>query len=216
MIFNSRLMMVPTAYRGESWVLPPYVEVDPAAKLVVANSKLITSALTSIVDSYIYRDWGAGYWSGTLTDLFDLRITANAANAAQVCYGGWANGVGSLYQVPDSLSVMCSSASWGRGIYLAEYAGGAFYLSASVVGIALNTTYYFTLKRFPPSVPIFPSGYAIVSIYNDANRTSLRASLTVALHSTPAYRYSYPIRSVNNAAANSQFGTISNQFLTKA
>jgi hypothetical protein len=188
-----------------------YTETDPNGRYTVTANKIDVSGLTRDEDAYVYKDYGAGYFSGTVsTHYFECYIDSSSTNSGQAITWMLAN------TIEDSGDIVTGShpaiyaflqTSGGTPyIVLGESSGGSQYSDADA--ISFDTQYWATAVR-DKSAGSFGTVYLYV--YSDSDRSVLEVSLSVALHETTNYRYIYGANSNDqNQAAQTFTGWMQN------
>jgi len=178
-------------YVGEDLEL--YTEVDAGEYITVTQKKATAAAIPRTADAYLYKDYGADYFNG-----FEIWVDGRIESSSQ------SHGV----IIPIMLSNVVDDANncGAAGVKIAflNHDGDAVILLVRgpwdvedhLTG-ALNTTYYFILKRTAGSDTI------TCEIYSDAARTSLEETLSVSGFGTGTkYRYLYALTSHNSGNSN--------------
>ena len=190
-----------------------YTEIDPNAHLTVVASKVTFADLSNDEDAYVYKDFGANYFSDSLGILLTLNLTAmdsTSWNQFYVCslanlvddYRGidTANGDALAVQVYRSPSLFALS--------LSELDGGIEYGSGYHNIASLPVTLYLKLVR-DESVGTY--GTAYLYVYSDEARTNLLITLSVTLHSSKKdFRYLYAVQTWNWSAVRPSSGYVEN------
>ncbi|MGB6873341.1 MAG: hypothetical protein WBE46_04275 [Dehalococcoidia bacterium] len=180
--------------------LTTYTEVDPNSRIGVTAARSAVTGLTRNEDAYLYKDKGAGRFSGDFEHLIDCRV--DSGNNVGLLYP-WAlanliDDVAGIGASGDLLGCNLYVVSPTRvDIYLHEWIAGVHYGSAGYQG-APATTYYLKIKR-DESVGTYGTLYCY--IYSNAARTNLLATLSLALHEKEDFRYIYATNTYNDANA---------------
>lgn len=195
--------------------LTAYTEVDPSGMLSEAASALTVTGLTRNVAAYLYKDFTAGHFTGNFTHNFEIKITgvgANYANVPAMALNNTLSEYNAVYTGSGNIQAIWLSSVPTNvpNINLHELCAGAQYNSA-VFTPSLNTTYYCTFRR---NTAVGTYGTLYLDIYSDAAHTSLITTLSLALHSTVAFRYLYPVQSVNTGSTSALSAVIQNLSLS--
>jgi hypothetical protein len=165
------------SYTDIDFTDPAWTEVDPGSEITVAATKVSWTALPMDTDSYVYYDYGAGYFSADFRHEFTLCWTSD--------------GAGDYFR----LSTFRSGAEYR--IQLSESDGGAVttdYEDMTAVG-----TWYITIIR---NEAIGTHGTLYAYIYTDSDRTILHSRLEVELNTSKKdFRYLFACNTYNNGAA---------------
>lgn len=161
-----------------------YTEIDPLFHITVAGPNLINFLqMTRDEKAYVYKDYGAGYFSGDFTHTGSFEATETFINAIIVVWG-LANQIG------------CKT-DWVGGIYMdMAYYGGTWNIDffdmasgtgGSWAGANEDTPYFWTITRVGVACQ--------AKIYTDAARTNLVATINATQASATAYQYIYALSS---------------------
>jgi hypothetical protein len=195
-----------------------YTRVDSPGRQTLSAARATFTNVQMNESSYVYRDFGANYWSGNFTHTFDMQMTGNSCNPS---------GTPCLTSDPDFASTGPEFATWGLsnqlgayntwtdGVYLTLRAGyyGAYvsyYLKEVYGGVTYTTSYAESGGKYTDRyVAISRAGNALTAyIYSDASRTALITTLSLTLHNTSSYRYYYPLASRSDISADSASGYV--------
>ena len=164
-----------------------FTEVDPGSTVSVA-ANTITGAQVDVKnsDTYVYKDYGAGYF-GDFTHQFSAKATMDEGTADVIWvwgltntvddYGAWAAGIGFGFY----------GQSWSRTVV--QEKGGSTDFSTQ---LSNNTIYYFTITRSGTSLT--------ATVYSDSGRTNTVYTHNITVAST-TYRYLYALTSQNLASS---------------
>lgn len=181
--------------------LTTYTENDPSSVVTVAANQITVTAARKDAEYQVYKDKGAGHFSGDFTHTVALRytqwgtygpsgfcwalaneiVTANLNMSYPVLFAG---GFNWHYTSSKRLVLGETGAEWDSE---AEEWNLVFYWDY-YGNISLNTWYYFTLER-DETVGTYGTLYG--RIYSDADRTNLVDTLVLALHAKEDFRYAY-------------------------
>jgi len=174
-------------YVGEDLEL--YTEVDAGEYITVTQKKATAAAIPRTADAYLYKDYGADYFNG-----FEIWVDGRMESTS--------NEYGVIIPIMLSNVVDDACNCGAAGVKIAFLNNGGNALIHLVRGPwdaedhwtgALNTTYYFVLKRTAGSDTI------TCETYSDAARTSLVKTFSVAGFGTGTkYRYLYAMASFNS------------------
>ena len=184
-----------------------YTEVDPNGHLSQSATRSTYTGLGRNETAYLYRDMGAGHFSGDFEHLLDSNYASQTHSDSVVYHWG-------LSLTLDELTPLkkIDLYAYNTTIRLNEYTGTNNYDSGNYT-ITLGNTYYLKIKR-DESVGTYGTLYCYV--YTDAARTTLVSTLSVALHEKVDFRYIYSPSSCNTATAYYQTGYIENLDLQEA
>ena len=171
-----------------------FTEVDPAGT-ITKTANHIDWASRRNEDAYVYKDMGVGHFTNFVAYIMGKCDFADMYNSAGIWtisthYGSQADihGVGKY-----SLMICFYYTGTIRRITWYESCNGTWYAQNWDSAIA-NQQYYFKIVRNGTS--------AILYIYDNAELTSLKATLTLVLHSEQAYRYALPVSSYDAGGVN--------------
>jgi len=171
-----------------------YTEVDSGGDITVTASKIDVSSMQKQATSYVYKDYGAGYFDTSLEH--DVDITIASASA-----GAW----GGYWAVNNTAETMVQMDTNNRGIagFLYRFTGAplnyGLYIRAfdnandsdnMQIGLAVPYERYLTIKRIGTTVT--------VDIYTDASRTTKEDTITCT---SSANNYSKIFGCVSNGTA---------------
>lgn len=188
-----------------------YTEVDEDSDITVTSSDITVDTMQKEAVSYVYKDMGAGHFSGDFEHLVDFKWTAQSDMDSFM--GVWmvADGIGATEQLKSAHVNHLAVYTWWQGadlnykrLYLKEVYDGTNYPSTpQYYVIDKNTTYYLTIARSGSSVTL--------EIYSDSARNTLLETLTVAsLQSVEAYSYIYGVISSSGSGTDTVSGYITN------
>ena len=174
-------------YVGEDLEL--YTEVDAGGYITVTQKKATAAAIPRNADAYLYKDFGADYFNGfeiwvdgrmeSTSNAYGVIIPIMLSNVVDDAYNCGATGVKIAFLNQDGNAL----------IHLVRGPWDGYDAWAG----ALNTTYYFILKRTAGSDTI------TCETYSDAARTNLVKTFSVAGFGTETkYRYLYALASHNS------------------
>ena len=168
-------------------VITDYTEVDPDSRITRYTNYVAFSAWNTIYESYVYRDFGANYFSN-IDIYFRLKVTAAVnGNGAQVAHLAFKNTI-SCIKSGGGLALAVTSYRVSSGnvqIYLASYNGIATDASQGSAGYVTFGSYYYCRLVRPAG-----STTATLYIYTDSARTSLWTTLQIT-HANVATQYQY-------------------------
>ena len=123
------------------------IEPDPLVYTTITATLLEVAALPSNVDEYVHKDFGASYFAGTFSHIYETQCTAKAANSrGGLCFT--ANEVDDWYNNTDAAGFYWfSNSSNVLYAYIGHRIGGAFGDYDSWASPALSTWYYITYFR---------------------------------------------------------------------
>ena len=164
--------------RVPEWITVDFTtgtEVDPKNKLSQTATRATFTNLGSADEwTYLYWDYGVGYFTGDFTQRVDIEVSTSTSYA---WVSQWAL-VQVLEDITDFISVEYAE-------YLDElrlvgrYNGGDYHFDGYT--ITKGTTYYLLIERVNNTITC--------KIYSDSARTILLHILSITLEAAPAYRY---------------------------
>ncbi len=164
-----------------------YTEVDPFGKIVVTPNRSAFNSLGHASPSYVYKDFGAGYFSGDFTHYFTFSLTTGI-NGGRMSVWGLSNDIGNGHQVTDGLFVQLRKVNAPSPLWrlnLSEKGGSYSYH----IGLSPGSTYYAKVTRVGGTLAIY--------LYSDPARTALVGSTSVGV-TTTGYRYLYATQNYGN------------------
>lgn len=189
-----------------------YVETDPNSHITVtSSSKIDFSSLPRNEDAYVYKDFGANFFSGNIELLFEVSL----ASGDNFCHFNitWANAVDDISGIDtangDALNVLLyKNNSTTAGIQVRELDAGTFYNGTAYVSLSLSTTYYCKFVRDDNAGTY---GTIYLYTYTDSARTNLIDTQSVALHTSKKdFRYFYALQTNNSGHTNQGTGFFQN------
>lgn len=190
-----------------------YTEQDPNSDITIASATEINvSTLNEDVDAWVYKDLGENHFDGDFEHL--VKITINAWT------GNWPGALVWLLSndIDDGNGLQTANKSFlgilfyrngafnQVNISLRERDGSTSYSDIYTSGnLTLPKTYYLEIER---DEAVGDYGTIYCRIYNDAERTDLVDTLTVALHTSKKdFRYVFAVDSwdADNAAIDISF-----------
>lgn len=184
-----------------------FIKFDEASYLAVTKNQIVVTNLGRDNTAYLYRDYGAAYFSAWVVD-FEVTISTSSTTNGYVRVG-FANIVGDGCDWVDALdfAAVC--------IYTLKSPDYIFvgvqspWDAGSTAAVACGTCYI----RFVRAIGSL--GTLTVYIYSDVNRTVLVDTLTCDITPGNTYRYFYPIASNDYGAAggNDFSGILANHIL---
>ena len=165
-----------------------YTEVDPNGDITINSDTLITvDTMRRDVVAGVYKDYGAGRFTGDFE--FQWHWLCNASNGANAMSAIFSLSEGYYLTKTDKENAndgLVVTYKAGGGIAIADYENDSTDSYSIVSGPPKER--WFTLTRSGTTVQLF--------IYLDSGRTSLQDTLTISQSSAHAYRYLYPVTSV--------------------
>lgn len=161
-----------------------YTEVDEGGDITVIANKITVTTMTRGMNSYVYKDFGAGYFTDFKHNI-QINLT-QLSNYGAGCYWGTSSGANHTYALKNTNND-------GLLLYTYSSTGVAFFVLRemetnnidSYTG-AKNTDYYLTFER---------SGSTLTcKWYSDSARTNLIDTLSIVCPTT-AQRYCQPFHS---------------------
>ena len=194
-----------------------YTEVDPNSHITRTQRRVSFSGLTRPESAYVYKDKGAGHFSGDFDHKLDTRVTSSVVYSYAFIWvlalqtGDYEEAKGTPVNVFYVIFWQAGAADWRieiNGAYNGT-AGTADYWN----GAALNTTYYLRIKRTG-------STYTC-DIYGSAedrdNEENALANLSVTLTGTTSFSHIYALASFTLAGtAYPISGYVENLYLGEA
>jgi hypothetical protein len=164
-----------------------YTEVDPNSRISKTATRTTFTALTRDEDAYVYYDYTANHFAGDFEHLLTISSDTTSGDLGDAGLWQMTNALddrGGLYSANEP--TLFVSAYFGV-LQLHEYDSPAADYQSANYSITANTPYYLKIKR-DESVGTYGTIYCYV--YTDAARTTLVATLSVALHTSKKdYRY---------------------------
>lgn len=169
-----------------------HTEVDENGDILVIPSKITVDTMRRDAQSYVYRDMGAGHFSGDFEHWVDMKWTAHSGMDSGYSVWQLSNSIGTTEGIKSAGGDLLAVFLWWQGadldhkrLLLKEVLDGTNYPSTpQFYIISKNVMYYLIINR---------SGSSLTCrIYADSARTSLLETLSIdTLQSVEAYRYLY-------------------------
>ena len=199
---------------GDTWIASssPYedfttfTEVDPGSTVsVAANTITVTQMQSRSTDTYVYKDYGAGYFDDFV---HSVDTSANYSDSSDFCLvWGLSDTVNDQEQWNDGLVVYWFDYGTGFRLVIGEMVNTVLTNESYSGIIADATTVYPKITRTGTSYKL--------DIYSDAGRTSLIETVGPITVDTQTYQYLYALSSKNSAGSGYLVdATISNLDLT--
>jgi len=130
----------------EVFTAPNYTETDAGADIVVTGTSIAVTAMPTNLDSYVYKDFGAGFFSGDYTHLVETRRTGGNGTPASGGFYATATDVNDFAGCADvAVGYWYSS---DRRIFIAQVESGAFQdFDSTAAGLLDDGWYYITWAR---------------------------------------------------------------------
>jgi len=185
-----------------------FTKDDPNNRLTQTTPKIAWAGMLRTDTAHCYKDFGAGYFSGSWIHEWEAELTTSP-ESAQYNLEVIGDTIGDWSEVEAaSGNQLCVSITHAGTLQLEpnEVYGGVRH-SLSKVTVNAGQLYYFrtTLDRSQGTY-----GEYRVQIYSDASRTTLVGSVTLTLHSTAAYRYLYGVQNYDAVGAYAATGYFQN------
>lgn len=176
--------------------LTTFTEVDSDGDITITADSCAYDTMRRDAVSYVYKDYGAGYFGDFSID-FEFAISAQSL--ANNMIFGLSNTIGTLTDhdtANDGLTILGYHSGSSIGVYLVDYptANNDSYTTA---GSAIGPIYA-TFVRSGTTATFY--------IYSDSNRSVLVDTLTVTCSNT-TYRYLYVLASLNSGIDPAQWIT---------
>lgn len=195
-----------------------YTEVDAGGVLTVAANQITFTDLEYQDTAYVYKDFGANYFSGDFTHEFKLRITdfTSGPFSEGVVFPWYLSNTLANNEIHDSyyphlkvMAIQVSSTQWQFYLYEVT-SGGSTYWDTSTY-LSKNTDYYCRVNR-DESVGTYGTLY--LYIYSDAAMTTLVDTVSFALHQKQDFRYLYGVNSQGRSGRTAIIsGNVANLFV---
>ena len=176
-----------------------WTEVDPNSHITVTSTKITFNPLIRNEDAYVYKDYGAAFWSGDFSHDFTLKIDSGANNVGGVI-GGWllANNIDDFKGLQDAgydflvmqLNMNTTESVTVYEVILRERYSSTYYSDIWSGQAAEDTVYYCTLSR---DEAVGTYGTLYLDFYSDSGRTSLVKAMSVTLHANLDFRYLFAL-----------------------
>ena len=182
--------------------------VDPNSRLTIDGSEISYSNVTRDEDTYVYQDFGEGYFDGDFEHFVEMTCDSGGTYSTAFCWA-LANGlddIAGLQAGGDVFAVgfYCSTSSSPKISLRAVDSGSPQYAECSV---EFGTTYYLSIVR---DTSEGLHGTLKCHIYHDAERTNLLTTLSINLTEDIDFRYLYSLNSFNSGITTAQSGTFRN------
>jgi len=172
-----------------------YAEVDPSGNLTRNGTSIAINNMTRGVAAGIYKDFGAGYFTGDFTFNWRFDFTSGVGTYP-------ATSIFALTPVYSLTRDNRDNANTGFDIYIGTNSSNTdiiTFLRDWVTNSADQTnsiydppkSFWYTLTRVGSTLTL--------QIYMDESRTTLYDTLVINNGAAPAYRYFYPLSSMNSS-----------------
>jgi hypothetical protein len=189
-------------------VLTGYTKVDPSAFIAepaIADRTTVT-AMTANVLTYLYKDFGANYFSNSFSALATMQVTASTGTAgAREMQLAWSQNLGAYGTDVNSLIAREYVPAAGTTVVLYAYkleSSAGVSVAPSTSGV--KATIYYIRTGLYSSLGKF--GGFIAQAFTDAGRTALLSNALTVRTANAAYRYFYAMRSENTGGADTISG----------
>lgn len=194
LIFLLIFLIVITVFAVTYVDFTTYTEVDAAADITVTASKVnLTTVDTRKTESYVYKDYTAGYFSSDFTQWLTIH-SDNTGTSNYMFFWMMANITddGGYIYTSGSTQMLCL-ATFGTNLTLCEKLSSSYYPTSMTVSPPF--TYYLILDR---DEDIGDYGEMKCFVYSDAARTVPVDTLILTLQGKINYRYLYVYSSYND------------------
>ena len=173
-----------------------WTEVDADGHLTLATTKVTFATLDRDDDAYVYKDYGAGYFSGDFEH--DLKFIVTSVQNASAFVFPWSMG-----NKVDDYHNMSLGGYTRLGVCIYGTAANAFKFSCMYDeewGWSSKTnyapgTYYLTIRRVEA---VGTYGTLYLDIYSDATRETLLETVSKTLAAKTDFQYLYAVNSYNS------------------
>lgn len=177
-----------------------YTEYDPSSKVEITDNETITfTDLDQLHDAYIYKDYGADYFSDGWSFHFSANITTTSASGNEFCIFALSNSINNYYWHNQSgtgifvLAAHDTTGHWKLDFMDIENGSNNSLDSTYVTGLECGVTYYFHVYDDEGDLQH-------CDIYSDEAETVLVDNTQCAYsQSGDDYRYVYQIMSVGQS-----------------
>ncbi len=183
-----------------------YTEADPSEDITKTSTRITFTNLPRNQESWVVKDYTAGFFDGDFEHLLTVRITASHSSGQGFIWA-LANEIGS-WSTLTSGTKRRQGIDFFRGylLYLREgVEGGSEYTSGSY-NAAINNIYYLKIKRVE-AIGTYGTTYNYT--YDDSGRTNLIDTRTLTLHEKSDFRYVYGLMTLNDSTP-TQSGYVEN------
>lgn len=181
-----------------------YTEVDPLNRFTITSHNIDVFNLSKSEDAYVYFDKGVDHFDGDYEHLEDAIIHNTTSHRSECGLWGLSNVVDDRNTLRSTYDVHSLSAFYETPdifFSLTEGVSGSSYTDSFLSG-SFETAYYFKIIR-DESIGTYGTLYCY--IYDDAERTSLVDTLSLALHEKRDFRYVYAVSSYNTGGTTRHF-----------
>jgi len=192
-----------------------YTENDPSNRIRnITASKLELEDHTGSEETYLYKDMGAAHFDGDFIHHATVDQHGSSSYPRAGIFGV-ANAIGSQATIDTAASdfLVFDIVRSNFQTRLTECDGGTLYSSAWTSAISINNTEFVELER---DEAVGTYGTLYIRVYDDATKTTLDASGSLALHSKKDYRYHYAILGLASGTTSSIDGYVENLSLNEA
>lgn len=182
-----------------------YTEIDASARVAVADNILTISDLDTDISAYVYKDFGAGYFSGDFEHTLKFRCTGYVA-VEEIYPWAASNSVGDIGALITANTDL-HALRWRNGTLALLEQNGAVQTSDSV-SLSVDTDYYMRIVR---DESVGANGTLYCYIYTDEYYTDLVDTLVVTLTESKDWQYLFAMSARQDGAGGTSFsGTIEN------
>lgn len=194
----------------EDFTDPAWIELDDNNRFTITADKIDVSGLTMNEDAWVVKDKGVDHFDGDFEHLVEVYEASASDNNCQVGVCVLSNAIDDVQTLKAGDALLAINFSQFQSlpiIYIWEVDGGNLYQDFKTY-LSFDTPYYLKLKR---DEDVGDYGTYYCYIYDDAERTSLVDTLTLAVHTSKKdFRYIFGANSVNASTGYTFTGYIQN------
>jgi hypothetical protein len=177
-----------------------YTESDPTGEITVTAPTITFTSLNTAAGGYVYYDYGAGYFDTSVEHDLEFSLNSSSDFFAQVTLWMLANGIDTPTGLGSDLLAVTAYKNTGASATVDLYLEYPPTYSATIAGLALNTTYYLTIVRGATTLTVY--------VYTDAARATLLTSDSISVPGAPTFRYVYGLSAYGPASAGNATGVV--------
>lgn len=175
-----------------------YTESDAGGYLSETATHVTATSLPYNISSYLYKSFGAGYFTGSAYIEGEFNITSSTGTTAQSLIFGFSDTLGPQVGTVNASFFRALRASGSFQIAVVRYESSSATVGSGSVNLSTGTTYYYR-AGFLSALGQY--GALTFQIYSDSARTIKVDSVILTRTVSGTYEYLYPQLSVNSGSS---------------